>query len=160
MTRSRRNAFTMTELVVCLIIIAILAAFSLNPHITDQTAKKEAEKIALFMHKLARTAERTKQKFTININTTERELKATWANNTSETFKAAANFAISYNNGSSIIYNPSTGSVTHFGTLTVTRNDEAKHKNETDKTPYIYYVVISSVGRIRTSDTAPNKGSE
>ena len=65
---SRRKAFSLVELFVAMVIIAIFTSFvTSNVTSQSQTAKQETEKLAAYITDLIRKADRRHLSFTINI---------------------------------------------------------------------------------------------
>lgn len=62
----RRKGFTLVELIIAIMIMGILAgAMTLNSTMSRQTARKEAEKVALLLSSLTQRADRIKGSFDI-----------------------------------------------------------------------------------------------
>ena len=61
-----RRAFSLVELLICMLIMAIMAStVMLSMDANKQTAKKEAEKLAAYLHDLMRKSDRTHKAFKI-----------------------------------------------------------------------------------------------
>lgn len=66
----KRRAFTLTEIVVSIVILGIMAAsLTLSSSSSNQTAKMEAERIATMMNRLIETADRMNSTFWFMIKT-------------------------------------------------------------------------------------------
>ena len=60
----KRRAFTLTEVVISIVILGVMAAsVTLSTSSSKQTAKMEAERIAVVMNRLIESAERTHSRF-------------------------------------------------------------------------------------------------
>ena len=158
----RRNAFTITELAIAMLIMtAIAAAVTLSPNAAKHTAKMEAEKIVTQLYRLIETANRThvafKVLFTGSVQTEYVDVE--WQTPATSQFyhtgyereiKISRGCSIqNLNNMSSVsahnlVYTIDDNSFDPPGmTLQVTGADES-----------IHYIIIYVPGtRIRTSDT-------
>ena len=77
----KRNAFTLTEVVIALLVLGILAAsLTLNSDSARQTAKREAERIVTQLYRLMETANRTHISFRVLFDGSEqtKEVPVEW----------------------------------------------------------------------------------
>lgn len=147
--KSTKRGFSLIEVFTAVLIILIFASFiTLKMDSNRQTAKKEAEKLADYIHELMREADRSHVSFSIvykegliQISKSDKDGKNTFTD-----LPVASGFTVSFNNSSEPIqYNISNNAFDTPRTFTVT--------SEKDNTPY--YIVIRN-GRIRTSATPPS----
>ena len=145
-----KDGFTLTELVICMGIMLLVVYFSMSSHIGDQTGKQEAERLEIWLARITQQAIRMKRVFDIKVDSSKTKLTLEWRDNKKkENFEATPGCTFSYNR-SQITYNPSNDGFTAGtnGHFTVNGNDQDKS---------VYYVILSTTGRIRLSDTPPDK---
>lgn len=163
-TMKTRKAFTLTELVVGIMVMAITyAAMSLSSSAAKQTAQHEAERLAAYIFRTIQKADRMHKRFdmdtdfqTNSAGNNEYYVTIDWGGGISDTsFRASAgcrytdNFPgeqgkISYNVENKRFQKPNSSAMSG-GTITITDSEGEK-----------YYVIIAlDEGRIRLSETEP-----
>lgn len=173
---SRRKGFSLLELFLAVIIIAIFTSF-ITANITsqDQTVKAEAEKLAAYITGLTLKADRRHIGFTIRLNDTNDSKTVYWGEKTTPSeyiYKKnptskdkvilAPGFSIAYtvkeNMGSSghgeatyyeLTYDANTNEFTPNNTFTLTKDSDNS----------VHYVHIRS-GRIRASEVSTDLGAD
>lgn len=154
-TMKTRKAFTLTELVVGIMVMAITyAAMSLSSSAAKQTAQHEAERLAAYIFRTIQKADRIHKGFNMDVATDSTEgyqyIKITWNEvgaldnkNVEDSFKASA--GCRYEDVTGLKYRPENKQFDKGDTIEIT-DSEGK----------VYYVIIASTeGRIHTSETAP-----
>lgn len=169
----KRNAFTLTEVVIAICILGIMAAsMTLNPNSAEHTAKSEAERIVTQLYRLIETANRTHVSFKVLFDGNEQteSVPVEWqTSSTSQTYHIDYDRELKLTKGCSIkninrsvndsksmvsvgddtlnlVYSIGDNGFLHSGmTLKVTGTDKSE-----------YYIIIYVPGaRIRISDTRP-----
>ena len=154
-TMKTRKAFTLTELVVGIMVMAITyAAMSLSSSAAKQTAQHEAERLAAYIFRTIQKADRIHKGFNMEVATDSTEgyqyIKITWnevgaenSKNVEDSFKVSA--GCRYENFPSLTYNEKNKQFNSGYTIVII-DSEGKE----------YYVIIASTeGRIYTSETKP-----
>ena len=148
---TRHGAFTAIELMTGLLVITIVAAVALvSPKMTEQTAKREAERLQAYLYLVMQSSDRRMQDF--DLDTFSDYISVKWMGNSKyvdKSFKAShgciysdnfqgTNGKTTYSAKKKLFYNP--------GTITIN-----------DVNGKYYYVIIAGIteGRVRISDTAP-----
>ena len=140
---SRRKGFSLIELFVAMIIIALFTSF-ITTNITSQsqTAKAEAEKLAAYITGLARKADRRHLGFTITFNSNS--TTTSWDRAPSpDIFALAPGFSLE--KAKNFTYNSNKNEFEDYDTITLKRDLDGKK----------CYIVIGDVGgggRIRVSE--------
>ncbi|MBQ9419852.1 MAG: prepilin-type N-terminal cleavage/methylation domain-containing protein [Synergistaceae bacterium] len=162
MTKVKRG-FSLVELFIAIVVMMILAsAVTLNINSQRQTAKQEAEKLAAYLHDLMRQADKRHQNFTIDFvgdstiswhwvsNTTPTITKLIYKKNPGKGDNPIVNpgFTVekTYSNVSTATYDY-TDNTMPMGTFTIKRDSDGEK----------YYVIIDSLGRVRTGSKAPSE---
>ena len=139
------RGFSLTELIIVMGIMLLVVYMSMSSHIGDVTAKQEAEKLEVWLARITQQAIRMRRTF--ELTASGANLQVTWTDtqsNNTEKFDADAGFTFSYNKAK-ISYNTATNGVgTTNGHFTITAKDNSK-----------YYLIVSTTGRIRLSETKP-----
>ena len=152
---SHRKAFSLVELFIAMVVIAIFTSFvTSNITTQSQTVKQETEKLAAFITDLMRKADRRHMDFTIKFSNLK-NVNVVWGSNKSndiyiskenpsKTVILTPGFYISEKtfNGSEVTYDSNSNEFSNNGTFTI------KHVNTDDE----YYLVIYK-GRVRASET-------
>ena len=156
----RRNAFTLTEIVIAILVLGIMAgAMTLNSGSAKQTAKREADRIVMQLYRLIETANRKHVSFKVLFDGTEQKdyVRIEWQTPTTSDFYNTGYTELNITKGCSIqnlnntkmdqsalVYNlKDNGFLPPSMTLQVKAPDESVH-----------YIIIYVPGtRIRTSDT-------
>ena len=148
---NRRRGFTLAELVVGVVVMIVtLGVATMSLRSTDQTAKREAERLAAYIYRRMDQAVRMHKPFTLKIvldqTTGITQVRINWKDDPpfepSDGCRYSDNFPLGYVN-----YNASTQAFSQGGTITVKDAKEEK-----------YYLIIeppSRGGRIRLSDKKP-----
>ena len=90
------RGFTLTELVICIGIMLTVVYFSMDSHISDITAKQEAEKLEVWLMRITQKAIRTRRGFEITASGSE--VKVKWDDTEiEEPFDSDPGFTFSYN---------------------------------------------------------------
>lgn len=78
--KNRRKGFTLVEVLMSVTIMSVMAGvMMLSHHSADQTPKREAEKVAAYITRLAQKSDRIKVSFDIEIQN-EKSLNVSWKN--------------------------------------------------------------------------------
>ena len=158
----RRNAFTLTEVAIAILILGIMAAFmTLSTRTARQTAKSEADRIVAQLYRLIETANRKHVSFKVLFDGTEQKdyVRIDWQTPTTSDFYNTGYTELNITKGCSIQNLNNTTmdqsalrySLKDNGFLPPSMTLQVKGQDES-----IYYIIIRVPGsRIRTSETKP-----
>ncbi|MBQ3403639.1 MAG: prepilin-type N-terminal cleavage/methylation domain-containing protein [Synergistaceae bacterium] len=141
-----RRGFTVVEVLVCLVVMAIMAAaMTIAPGTTKQTAEREAQRVMMWLYRQIDRADRLHTYFAITPDVDH--ILILWkgdATTQDRSFTPTAGCSYSKNFGS-ITYNSQIKRFINGGHISVHASDGG-----------VYYVIIApQEGRIRISDTQP-----
>ena len=145
----KAKGFTLTELIICMGIMLLVVYISMSSHIGDQTGRQEAQRLEIWLARITQQATRMRRGFEITVNSSKNKLTLEWLdNNKKEKFDATPGCTFSYNRNNAT-YNAATNGFTAGtnGHFTVKGNDKDKS---------VYYVILSTTGRIRLSEQEPS----
>lgn len=144
MTRKNRRGFTLVEVMIAVSIMVIMSAvITFNSDFTKQTAKREAERLFVYLYRSMKKADRRRINFTFTPSPAHVLLK--WGNGRNEFFWTSSGCAYDHNfPGGECTYNARNKRSNTGGTITVYGADGKKH-----------YVILAGIneGRIRLSET-------
>ena len=146
MTRKNRGGFTLVEVMITVSIMAIMASvLTFSTDFTKQTAKREAQRLFVFLYRSMNKADSRRINFTFIASPAHVLLN--WGNGKYEKLIASKGCAYSNNfPGGECTYNARNRRCNTGGTITVLDSEGKK-----------YYVVLAGIteGRIRLSETRP-----
>ncbi len=150
----KRKGFTIVEMAIVILILGIMASvMTFSPEIAKQTAKREAERLQMYISSMEDAADRRHMNFEIEIGpiveTGQTSVLIHWANNEYQEPKFRPTAGCSYRftgTTTSIKYIAKDKRPNPFGTIEVTDADGENH-----------YVIVAGMneGRIRLSETRP-----
>lgn len=143
-----RGAFTMIEMTVGILVMCVtLAVAVISPRAIRQSAKREAERLSGYIHRIMQKSERTHKNFLLDFAADSVSVNWHAITTTDDSFKASHGCSYSNNFPSGYaMYNPHKQMFQQPGTITVYGAD-----GET------YYVICAGIteGRVRVSPTPP-----
>ena len=143
-----REGFSLMEVAAVLMVMAVASALALmSSRIANQTSKREAERVAGYIHRIMQKAERTRKNFYLEIYSNF--IRVNWYNihTIDDSFRSSVNCNYSDNfPKSQAAYNAYKKRFINGGTITI-KDADGK----------IWYVIIAGIteGRVRTSDIPP-----
>lgn len=144
MTRKNRRGFTLVEVMIAVSIMVIMSAvIVLNSDFTKQTAKREAERLFVYLYRSMKKADRRRINF--SFIPSPAHVLLNWSNGRNEKLLASSGCAYSNNfKDGECTYNARNKRSNTGGTITVYGADGKKH-----------YVILAGIneGRIRLSET-------
>ena len=95
----RRSGFSLIELLIVIAVIGVMAAtMTINPNAAKVSSKREAERLAMFLKRMAQKSERMHVGFVMTITNDNKQIIIWWRNNTSDDITASRGCTYSNNN--------------------------------------------------------------
>ena len=143
----KRRAFTLTELIVGVVVMIVtLGVATMSLRSTDQTAKREAERLEAYIYRQMDKSERIHTNFTLLMDKTVVYIK--WDGYTSWKIEHKASDGCTYN------HNYGTKNITYKATAKMFIPGHIIVNGPKDDTHYVILAGINE-GRVRLSDKKP-----